>query len=91
MSIPAHTFADMIGLIPGAELAEAWGYSGTNNAFRDFCAKHRITPVPGRPGWYDPHLVRRRLNEAQGLNDTAADTGRQLNLVEQRRQRRGAV
>ena len=27
----------------------------------------RILPVPARVGWYDPSLMRRRLDEAQGL------------------------
>ena len=71
-----------------------WGYSGANNAFREFCAKHRITPVPGRAGWYDPKLIRRRLDEAQNLlaapQETNAPTPA-LSLVEQRRARRGAA
>lgn len=56
-----------IDLVHSDELAARLGYSGTNAAFRDWCASMRITPVPGRRGYFDPALVRRRLDEAQGL------------------------
>lgn len=82
-------FHDLVGLMSGAELARAWGYDGVNNAFRDQCARLNITSVPGRRGWYDPRLVRRRMDEAQGLLDRHPDSGRELSLVEQRRARLG--
>lgn len=84
----------MIGLIHKDQLAAMWGYSDANNAFRDFCLRMRITPVPGRNGWYDPRLIRRRLDEAQGLvgpamtPDTPAPT---MGLVAQRRARNGTT
>lgn len=91
---PRHPFADLIGLISADDLAELWGYAGANNAFRDWCRKMKILPVPGRPGWYDPRLIRHRLDEAQGLNpppkpaDAAAP---KLSLVDQRRARNGSL
>lgn len=54
----------MIELVTGEELAQSLGYSGVNNAFQDWCSQMRITPVPGRRGFYDPKLVRARLDEA---------------------------
>jgi hypothetical protein len=57
----------VIDLMTGEALARCVGYGGVTNAFRNWCAKLRITSVPGRRGWYDPILVRRRLDEAQGL------------------------
>lgn len=86
MTRPAPSIADLIGLVPAADLAKLWGYSGPNDAFRVFCTRIGVTHVPGRPGWYDPRLVRRRMDEAQGLSTETA-----LSLVEQRRARRGAV
>lgn len=82
-----------IALIHGDDLAKAMGYEGVTNAFRDWCATMRITPVPGRRGWYDRKLVRRRLDEAQGLFAAPTDPGdeRPMSLVEQRRLRRGAA
>ena len=65
MGVQAATF---IVLISSADLATSMGYSGTNSAFRDWCASMRIAPVPGRRGYFDPALVRRRLDEAQGLS-----------------------
>ena len=86
----AHNFAERIGFIHGAELAEIWGYASVNDAFRNFCLKNRITHVPGRPGWFDPHLVRRRLDEVQGLsNENRSD--KPLSLVEMRKARNGTL
>lgn len=77
--------APHIALISSAELASSMGYSGTNSAFRDWCASMRIAPVPGRRGYFDPALVRRRLDEAQGLS--IAGAGAVGSLVSQRRAR----
>lgn len=85
----APLFADRIGLISAAELAKLWGYAGPNDAFRVFCNKLSISNVPGRPGWFDPSLVRHRMNEAQGLSSAEGAVGSGLSLVEQRRARRG--
>lgn len=70
--------APYIALISSAELASSMGYSGTNSAFRDWCAYMRIAPVPGRRGYFDPALVRRRLDEAQGLSENANVSPRDL-------------
>lgn len=77
-----------IELVSSDELAGRLGYSGTNAAFRDWCASMRITPVPGRRSYYDPALVRRRLDEAQGL--LPAHDGAVEGLVAARRARRAA-
>lgn len=84
----AHMAPLGIELVSSDELAARLGYSGTNAAFRDWCASMRIKPVPGRRGYFDPALVRRRLDEAQGLvsfDEAAAD-----GLVAARRARRAA-
>jgi hypothetical protein len=84
-------FADRIGLISAAELAKLWGYAGPNDAFRVFCSKLSISHVPGRPGWFDPSLVRHRMDEAQGLVPATQHGTVGLSLVEQRKARRGAA
>ena len=81
-----------IRLISIEQLAQALGYSGANSSCRDWLVTMRITPVPGRRGWYDPLLVRRRLDEAQGLSKSeleAESVTRPISLTEQRRARRG--
>ena len=81
-----------IRLISIEQLAQELGYSGANSSCRDWLATLRITPVPGRRGWYDPLLVRRRLDEAQGLlrqTPETAGTNAPISLTEQRRVRRG--
>lgn len=82
--------ANKIGLVSSAELAKLWGYAGVNDAFRVFCSRLGISHVPGRPGWFDPCLVRRRMDEAQGLVQANAPSSTGTSLVEQRRARRGA-
>ncbi len=78
-----------IDLMTGEALARRVGYGGATNAFRDWCAKLRITPVPGRRGYYDPVLVRKRLDEAQGLaSDVTSEPG-SMTPIEIRRARRG--
>ena len=91
-AIAGPQFSDMIGLVHRDVLAKVMGYSGPNDAFRSWSTTMRITPVPGRLGWYDPRLVRRRLDEAQGLLGEPVGAGeRPVSLVEQRRARRGAA
>lgn len=85
-------FDQSIGLIHVSDLARELGYDGPTNAFRQWCAALRIAPVPGRKGWYDRKLVRRRLDEAQGLlsNSEAGQVAQaSFSFVEQRRARRG--
>lgn len=57
----------MIRLIHVTDLARELGYASAHAGFRAWARKLNITPVPGRSGYYDPELVRRRLNEAQGI------------------------
>lgn len=90
MNAPLPHFAQMIGLIRAEDLAVLWGYAGANTAFRDFCAKMGIKPIPGRPGWYDPHHIRQRLDAVQGIGAPAAQA-QSLSLVEQRRARNGTI
>lgn len=80
-------------LMTADELAHEMGYTSANDAFRRWCSQLRITPVPGRRGVYDPVLVRRRLDEAQGLVSVENGAGGEAALtpLEQRRARRGAV
>jgi hypothetical protein len=79
----------VIDLMTGETLAHRLGYGGVTNAFRDWCVKMRITPVPGRRGYYDPVLVRRRLDEAQGLASDATLESGSMTPLEKRRARRG--
>jgi hypothetical protein len=79
----------VIDLMTGEALARRVGYDGVTNAFRDWCAKLHITPVPGRRGYYDPVLVRKRLDEAQGLiSDGETNTGA-MTPLQARRARNG--
>ena len=87
MANVAPSFADLIGLVHAADLAKLWGYSGPNDAFRTFCARNHIKHVPGRPGWFDPHHIRARLNAIHGTTEGA--NAQPVSLVEQRRARRG--
>lgn len=82
---------EAIQLISAADLATAFGYSSVNDAFRAWCHAMGITPLPGRRGWYDPRLVRRRLDQAQGLHASMQESDQQVSLVMQRRARNGAV
>lgn len=81
-----------IVLIHSDDLARSLGYTNANSAFRSWCARMRITPVPGRRGFYDAALVRRRLDEAQGLlvADTQMKGRNKMTAIEARRARRGA-
>lgn len=78
----------MIRLVTSEELAHDLGYSSANDAFRSWCTKLRITPVPGRRGVYDIALVRRRLDEAQGLEVQSNTISQEADLVAIRRARR---
>ncbi|SDG52488.1 hypothetical protein [Alloyangia pacifica] len=83
-------------LMTGSELAEAMRYSGVTSAFRGWLKSLDIKPVPGRSDLYDPHHVRHRLNEAQGLSlrgftppEAPTENNEPRSLTEMRRQRRG--
>lgn len=78
----------MIRLVTSEELAHDLGYSSANDAFRSWCTKLRITPVPGRRGVFDIALVRRRLDEAQGLEVQSNAISQETDLVAIRRARR---
>lgn len=56
-----------VTLIASSDLAKRFGYKSDNAAFRAWCRSIGVTPVPGRRGWYDPKLVRMKLDEAQGI------------------------
>jgi hypothetical protein len=77
-----------IQLIPTPELALLFGYNGPSASFYDFCRRTGIVPVPGRRGWYDPKLIRTRLDAVQGISATEREAEPQLSLVAQRRVRR---
>jgi hypothetical protein len=79
-----------IQLISTQQLAEHLGYQSVSASFYDFCRHLRIAPVPGRRGWYDPKLVRSRLDQAQGME--RAEEGISVGsatLVDRRRARLG--
>lgn len=80
-----------INLIHSDVLARDVGYSSANSAFREWCVRMRITPVPGRRGFYDAALVRRRLDEAQGLisADLQGKGPSKMTPIEARKARRG--
>ena len=77
---------DDITLISSDQLAVRFGYEGPNGAFREFCKRLNIRPVPGRKSFFDPLAVRRRLDEAQGLGMSSNDM---LSHVQKRRIRNG--
>jgi hypothetical protein len=77
-----------IQLIPTPELALLFGYNEPSASFYDFCRRTGIVPVPGRRGWYDPKLIRTRLDAVQGISATEREAEPQLSLVAQRRVRR---
>lgn len=77
-----------IQLIATPELASLFGYSEPSASFYGFCRRTGISPVPGRRGWYDPKLVRARLDAVQGLTEMVRDAVSKPSLVAQRRARR---
>ena len=80
-----------IQLVRGAELAAMLLYAAPTAAFRSFCTTLDIRPLPGRRDVYDLALVRRRLDEAQGLVPLASHPPithvPDVSLVAQRRAR----
>jgi len=77
-----------IQLIPTPKLALLFGYNEPSASFYDFCRRTGIAPVPCRRGWYDPKLIRTRLDAVQGISATEREAESQLSLVAQRRVRR---
>lgn len=77
-----------IQLVSSQDLATALGFSAPNDAFRGFCRNLGITPVRRNPNFYDPKLVRMRLDQAQELKDSKINGA--IDLVEARRARRAA-
>lgn len=77
-----------IQLIPTPELAELFGYNEPSASFYDFCRRTGIAPVPGRRGWYDPKLVRARLDAVQGMTEAMHEAVSKPSLVALRRARR---
>jgi len=61
-------------LMSSEELASKMGYRSVSGHFRAWLGQLNITPVPGRRGYFDPILVRRRLDEAQGLRSGESET-----------------
>lgn len=79
-----------ICLISTHELATAFGFKEPSNAFYSFCRSNGISPVPGRRGWYDPKLVRKQLDAAQGIAPAEVPADRQVDYIAMRRARRAA-
>ncbi|PHQ80720.1 MAG: hypothetical protein COB65_10935 [Thalassobium sp.] len=75
-------------MIPTPELALLFGYNEPSASFYDFCRRTGIAPVPGRRGWYDPKLIRARLDAVQGISAAEREATSQPSLVAQRRARR---
>lgn len=79
-----------IRLVSADELAAELGYKGPNDAFRGFCRNIGIMPVRRNPNFYDPKMVRVRLDQAQGMVSTDPKP-ESSSLVEQRRARLGTA
>ena len=79
-----------ISLVSSDDLASALGFASPNGAFRGFCRNLGITPVRRNPNYFDPKLVRLRLDQAQGLHAAVAAGANEGDLVEARRARRAA-
>ena len=75
-----------VRLISSSELASSFGYYEPNAAFYEFCRNIGIQSVPGRRGWYDPKLVRMKLDLVQGLSALGGENT-EYDLVEARRAR----
>lgn len=82
--------AQSIHLVSSDDLASAFGFAAPNDAFRGFCRTLGITPVRRNPNFYDPKLVRARLDQAQGLHGNIVESRDHTDLVEARRARRAA-
>ena len=80
-------FQALIGivLIPERDLARALGFKQVSWRFKEFIDRADIEPVPGRPGFYDPKLVRARLDAMQ---KQPGETDAPVSLTQQRRKRR---
>ena len=79
-----------ISLVSSDDLASALGFASPNDAFRGFCRNLGITPVRRNPNFFDPKLVRLRLDQAQGLPAAIVAGANEGDLVEARRARRAA-
>ena len=79
-----------ISLVSSDDLASALGFASPNDAFRGFCRNLGITPVRRNPNFFDPKLVRLRLDQAQGLPAAVVAAVNEGDLVEARRARRAA-
>ena len=80
-----------ISLVSSDDLAaSALGFASPNDAVRGFCRNLGITPVRRNPNYFDPKLVRLRLDQAQGLPTAVAAAANEGDLVEARRARRAA-
>lgn len=79
-----------IRLVSTRELASSLGYCEPNAAFYEFCRNMGIIAVPGRRGWYDPKLVRMKLDAVQGMSPGLGSAQTESDLVEARRARRAA-
>lgn len=86
MEFGAHS----IQLVSSDDLATALGFTAPNDAFRGFCRTLGITPVRRNPNFYDPKLVRVRLDQAQGLQGRIGQGREETDLVDARRARRAA-
>lgn len=73
-------------LVSAHDLAQLFGFAGANDAFRSWCKQCGIEQLPGRRAYFDPKLVRLRLDEIQGICNQAAND-KPASLVEQRRAR----
>ena len=89
MGFDEHAQRFGIGAVSGDDLARAYGYAGATDAFRNWCRTLSISPVPGRPGYYDPKLVRMRLDAAQGMSPANGPATSVLDPLETRRLRNG--
>lgn len=79
-----------IRLVSSDDLAAALGFAAPNDAFRNFCRSLDIIPLRRNPNFFDPKLVRLRLDQAQGLQSVDEMQSDQVDLVAQRRARRAA-
>lgn len=81
----------MIELVSAKDLAGKLGFAGPGDAFRNFCRELGIQPLRRNPSFYDPKLVRLRMDEAQGLAIRTVVSPEVEDLVAARRARRAQV
>ncbi|MCA0961757.1 hypothetical protein [Salipiger bermudensis] len=85
-----EAIAAEIALVSASELAQMFGFSSPNDAFRTFCRRLDVRPIRRNPNYFDAKLVRFKLDAAQGLTSVTSSISQEHDLVARRRARRAS-